>query len=136
MKKIFRNNRLIAIAFLTMFSSGAVMAATSDSINNRNPVELKFVGSFNNQTIFQLKVTGNPQFDDFSLIIRDIYGNSIYRENIKAENFSKKFLFDTDELGDETLQLEVYNRKTRQSVIYEINRQYKALQEIVINQIK
>lgn len=130
MKKIFRNNRLIAIAFFTVFTSGTVMAARTDTANN-TPIELKLIGSFNNQTIFQLKVAGDPVHDNYFLAISDTYGNCIYQENIRANSFSKKFLFDTDELGDDTLQLEVYNKKTKQSVVYEINRFYKPAQDIV-----
>ena len=135
MKKIFRNNRLIAIAFLTLFTTRATQAAITDGSNDV-PVQLRFIGSINNHSVFQLKVAGNTQQDDFTLTIRDTYGNSIYRENIKANNFSRKFLFDTDELGDETLKLEVYNRSTRQYVVYDINRQYSSMQNVVITEQK
>ena len=134
MKKIFNNSRLIAIAFFTVFTAmaPAVMANNSKDL----PVELKFVGNINNRTIFQLIVSGNSGNNDYSLIIRDPFGNSIYRENIKADNFTKKFLFDTDELGDDTLEFEIFSRKTNQSVRYKINRQTRFVEEVVVNAIK
>ncbi len=35
------------------------------------------------------------------IIIRDDVGNSLYRENIKGEIFSKNFLVNTEEMGDD-----------------------------------
>ena len=137
MKKIFNNGRLIAIAFFTVFTAASVPAAlANDSSSKDLPVELKFIGSINNQTIFQLKITGNTLQDDYTLIIRNETGNSIYRENIKAGSFSKKFLFDTEELGDETLLFEVICRKTNKSAVYRINRQYHYSEEVLVSKLK
>ena len=137
MKKIFNNGRLIAIAFFTLFTAAAIPAAlANDSNSNTLPVELKFIGSINNQTIFQLKISGNILNDDYSLIIRDETGNSIYRENIKAGSFSKKFLFDTEELGDETLLFEVLCRKNNKSVVYRINRKYHYKEEVLVSELR
>jgi len=119
MKKIFRNNRLIAIALLTMFSTAAAAAVTPDSGFSAKQVELKFTGNVYHQSVFQLKVNGLAG-DEFTVTIRDVHGNSVYRENISAGVFSKKFLFDTDELRDETVQFEVYNRKSKQTVLYRV----------------
>lgn len=135
MKKIFNNSRLIAIAFFTVFTAMSVPAAMAQA-NKDLPVELKYLGNINNRTIFQLIVSGNNLDNDYTLIIRDPFGNSIYRENIKADNFSKKFLFDTDELGDDTLEFEVYRRTTNQSVKYRINRQTRYVEEVAVNEIK
>ena len=135
MKKIFNNGRLIAIAFFTVFTAAAVPAAlANDSMSL--PVELKFIGSMNSQSVFQLKISGNTQHDDYSIIIMDEFGSLLYRENIKAENISKKFGFDTDKLGDESLLFEVYCRKTRRSVVYKINRQYHFREEILVSEQK
>ena len=131
MKKIFNNSRLIAIAFFTVFTAASAPAALA--INSKDlPVELKFIGSINSQSIYQLKISGNSTHDDYALTIRDEFGNSIYRENIKAGNFSKKFLSDTEELGDDTLFLEVFCRKTNKSVVYTINRQSQYAQYKII----
>jgi hypothetical protein len=135
MKKIFRNSRLIAIAFFTVFTAAAAPSASANHSKDL-PVELKFFGSINNQTIFQLNISGNDLQNDFTLIIRDETGNNIYRENIKAGNFSKKFLFNKDELGDDTLQFEVFCRNTGKSVVYEINRKYHTTDQLVVSELK
>ena len=135
MKKIFNNSRLIAVAFFTVFTAASAPAALANNSKDL-PVELKFIGSINSQSIFQLKISGNSTHDDYALIIRDEFGNSIYKENIKAGNFSKKFLFDTEELGDDTLLLEVFCRKTNKSVVYKINRQPRYVNELVLTELK
>jgi hypothetical protein len=135
MKKIFRNSRLIAIAFFTVFTGTAASSAPANTSYDV-PVEFKFIGSINNQTIFQLNISGNDLPNDYTLIIRDENGNNIYRENIKAGNFSKKFLFNKEELGDDTLQFEVFCRNTGKSVVYEINRQYNTTDQLVIRELK
>jgi hypothetical protein len=135
MKKIFRNSQLLAIAFFTVFTASAAPAVQANNSKDL-PVELKFVGSINNQTIFQLNISGNDEHNDFTIIIRDEFNNTIYRENIKADIFSKKFMFNKDELGDDTLQFEVFCRKTNQSVLYKINRQYRTTDELVVSELK
>ena len=135
MKKIFRNSRLLAIAFFTVFTASAAPAALANHSKDL-PVELKFIGSINNQTIFQLNISGDDMHNDFTIIIRDELNNTIYRENIKADTFSKKFLFNKDELGDDTLQFEVFCRQTNQSVLYKINRQYRTTDELVVSELK
>jgi hypothetical protein len=96
------------------------------------PVELKCTGIIENQLIFQLVFTGDKEQNEFTIYIRDEYGNSLYRENIKGENFSKKFLFYTDEIEDNTLTFEIISNKTRKSVIYLANRNSRFVQYIAI----
>src|ERR1700730_5804435 len=98
MKRVFKNNRLIAIAFFTVFSVAAAPAVMANGSNPAIPVELKLVGSIKNQPLFQLNFTGNAEENEFTIIIRDDAGNSLYRENIKGEVFSKKFLVNTEEM--------------------------------------
>ncbi len=138
MKKIFSNNRLIAIAFFTVFSvAAAPFAMAADSINNRRvmPVELKLVGNINNQPIFQLSYAGNAEQDEFTIVIRDEDGNSLYRENIKGESFTKKFLLNRDAIGDGALRFEIYSKKLSKTVVYEINQSTREVQDLVINKL-
>lgn len=135
MKKIFSNNRIIAFAFLTMFSIGAVSVAAAND-NKQVPAELKYIGNIKNHQLFQLTVAGDASLDDYSVRIFDEYGQVVYHENIKAGVFTKKFLFDADELRDSNLKFEVYCKKTRKSVVYEINQNTRQVVEMVVNEVK
>jgi hypothetical protein len=136
MKKIFSNNRLIALAFFTVFSVGMAPAVRSNDKNPVVPVELKFAGFIKNQPLFQLSFFGNPEQNEFTILIRDEYGNSLYRENIIGETFTKKFLLNTNEIGDNLVRFEIFCKKTRKSVTYEVNRNTRFEQEMVINELK
>ncbi len=122
MKKIFRNNRIIAIAFMTVFSATAFAVPKTGETEKDVPVSLSYAGTIQEQPLFQLSFYGNKENDDFTITIRDEWGNRLYRENIKAENFSKKFLLNTEEISDETLTFEIISNKTGKKVQYEVNR--------------
>jgi hypothetical protein len=136
MKKILRNSRLIAVAFITFFSTTAIHAGDSSIVKSAVPAELRYAGMVNNDPLFILEVAGNNEHDDFIIRISDKQGNNLYRENIKAENFSKKFLLNTEELGDETLLFEIISRKSNKSVIYEVTSKGRFVNETTVNLVR
>ncbi|MCY7309166.1 MAG: hypothetical protein LH619_00170, partial [Chitinophagaceae bacterium] len=74
--------------------------------------------------------------DEFTIIITDEGGNTLYRENIKGQNFTKKFLLNTEELGDNTVRFEVFCNNTKKSVMYEVNRNSRFVQDVAIYEMK
>jgi len=136
MNKIFRNNRLIAIAFFTAFSVAATPAAIANNNHDEIPVELKFIGIINDQQIFKLNFSGNNEENNFIINLKDESGNILYKENIKGEHFSKKFLFNNDEIAGELVRLEVISKMTNKIAVFEIKGQTRYVDEIVINKIK
>ncbi len=135
MKKVLSNNRLIAFAFFTVFTVAMSPAVMAGEKNPVVPVELKFAGLVNQQPLFQLIFSGSPLQDEFTISVTDEYGYSLYKENIKGESFTKKFLLNTDEIGDNTLRFEIYCNKTKKSVAYEVNRNTRFVQEMVIKEV-
>ena len=137
MKKIFSNNRLIAIAFFTVFSVAIGPAAMAHGKGpGQSPIELKYLGKAGDQPMFQLNINGNAEENQFTITVKDEYDNSLYSENIKAETFSKKFLLNTDEMGYAPVKFEVYSRKSRKTVVFEVVRNRHYQDEMVINTIK
>jgi hypothetical protein len=137
MKRVFKNNRLLAIAFFTVFSVAAMPAVLANGGDKTKiPVELKLIGSVKNKPLFQLNFNGNPEDNEFIIIIRDDVGTSLYRENIKGEVFSKNFLVNTEEMGDASITFEVFSRKTNKNVVYEIRNNNHLVEETVISQVK
>jgi len=136
MKKIFSNNRLIAFAFFTVFAVAAAPAAIAGEKNPVVPVEMKFSGYIKNQPLFQLNFSGNSEQNEFTIIVSDEFGTSLYQENIKGENFTKKFLLNTEEIGDNTLRFEIFCNKTKKSVTFEVNRNSRWVQDLAISEVK
>ena len=135
MEKIFRNNRLIVIAFFTAFSVASVQHAKAADNDITIPVEMKFMGHLNNQLLFKLNFAGNAEQNELTIIIRDEQNTTLYRENIKGENFSKSFLLNADELGDNKLTFEIISKKSKKSVVYEVNRKTSVAEEMTVSKL-
>jgi hypothetical protein len=133
MHKIFSNNRIIVIAFFTVFSIAAAPAASASDSTGNVPVELKYIGVINKQPLVQLVFSGNADENEFTIIIRDENGIALYREAIKGENFYKKFLLNNDEIGNGTLRFEVISKKTNKTAVFEVTRESRFVNEMVVS---
>lgn len=116
-----RKNRIIVLAFFTVFSVGS-SRAMAEGNNKGLSVELKYAGDIHNQPHYRLAVSGNTDLHPFTVNIRDQFNNLLFSENIQGENFTKSFVLNTNEIGDETICFEIVNKATKQSLTYEINR--------------
>jgi len=134
MKKIMSNNRILALLFFTVFSAAAVQTTFASDKTPAIPVALKYLGNVRNQPMFQLDFNGTAAQNEFTILITDAGGNTLYRENIRGEKFSKKFLLNTDELGEDQLNFTIYCRNTKGSVQYSVNRHTRTLQEVVVKE--
>ncbi|HET9823786.1 MAG TPA: hypothetical protein VFP87_00555 [Chitinophagaceae bacterium] len=121
MEKIFSNKRIVLIAFFTVFSTTAVLP-DADPGDHSVPVELRFVRWVKNQPIFELDFAGNPRNDEFKIVVKDERDEILYTQNIKGENFSKSFLLNTDEIGNESLMFEIVSKKLNVVRQFRVNR--------------
>ncbi|MBP8244899.1 MAG: hypothetical protein KAX45_10195 [Chitinophagaceae bacterium] len=133
MKKIFRNTSLIAVAFLTIFSVAA-KAAPVDPTNPVVPAALKYAGMLKENPVFELSVDG--QSDDYTISIADINGNRLYSEKIRGDKFTKRFLLNAEELGDDKLYFTVYSRNSNKYAVYEISSNTRYISETTVNLVK
>lgn len=133
MKKVFMNNRLIAIALITIFSLASVSAQHSNGINPKAPIDLKYLGVVKEHALFELRYSGDKVEDEIRVVIMDIYGNTLFSENIRGTEFSKRFLLNKDEIIETPLRFLVSSRKTKETKVFEINRNVQFVEEIVIN---
>ena len=136
MKKVFSNNRIILIAFFTVFTLTASTVAQAKDSAGSVPVELKYLGNVKDQPLFQLNFFGSPVENEFVITIRDNYGNSLFRETIKGEVFSKKFLLNTDVMGDESVKFEILGRKSKKTTVFEVNKNTTYTEEMAIVTLK
>lgn len=135
MKKIIRNSRIIAMAFITIFS---VAAKASEPVNTNpvTPVELKYAGMVKNNPVFELSIAGKNGEDVYTISITDVYGNILYTEKIKAEAFTKRFLLNIEELGEEKLYFKVAGKKISKTAVYEIGNTTRSVSETTISQLQ
>ena len=129
------NTRVIAVALATIFTVGFTSAALATDGKNVIPVELKYLGKFKNQPLFELNFT-NSEAGEFTVVIRDEYGTTLYKENVKAGTTSKKFLVNTEELGNVNLEMEIIGKKSDKTVVFAINQNSRIVEDVVVNKLK
>lgn len=129
------NNRLIAIAFMTVFTAAMAPVTFANDNNPALAAEVKFIGKVQNNPVFQLTVAGTGEQDDYVISIRDEYGNTLHSENVKAVGFTKKFMLNLDEFSDYNIQFYVSSKKTKKSVLYTVNNSTRNFEEVVVSKI-
>ncbi|HEY6502844.1 MAG TPA: hypothetical protein VIZ28_02605 [Chitinophagaceae bacterium] len=133
--KTMINPRLIAIALVSLFTVAFTAPALANDDKKVIPVELKFIGNIKNQPLFHMTFTGTEE-SVFSIVVRDEYGNVLYREKVKGGTFTKKFLLNTEELGDAELKFEVSGKDFEKPVVFEINKYTRFVEDVIVNKVK
>jgi hypothetical protein len=125
---------LMAVVALTLAFSTTTLANGEKNPKN-STIELKFIGHYENQPVFLLNLN-NAEEDEFSITFRDDYVNVLYSGKVKGSNISKKFMLNTEEIGDNVLNVEVKAKKNDKAEIYQINRNRSYVDETVVNKVK
>lgn len=133
--KTMINTRLIALALVALFTVAFTAPALANDEKKVIPVELKFIGNIKSQPLFHMTFNSSEE-SEYTIIVRDEYGNVLYKENVKGGVFTKKFLLNTEELGDAELKFEVTGKNYEKPVVFEINKQSRFVQDVVVNKVK
>lgn len=128
------NTRLIAIAFVALFTVAFTAPALANDEKKIIPVELKFIGNIKNQPLFHMSFNSTEQ-SEYTITVRDEYGNVLYKDKVKGGIFTKKFLLNTEELGDAELVFEVTGKNYEKPVVFEINKYTRYVEDVVINKV-
>jgi hypothetical protein len=103
--------------------------------NVTNSIEVKHIGNYENQPIFQLNLT-TAEADEFTITLRDSDGNVLYADKVKGTNITKKFLLTTQEIGDNLVTIEVKAKKNAKADVYTINRKQNLIEEMYVTKVK
>ena len=121
---------IVAIAMVTVASFFYTPAAKANDGGKIVPVELRYVGTLQNQPLIQLDFSGGKAENEFSISIADQNGVVLYSDNVRGEKFSKQFLLDTDDLGNAVLSFTITGLKSGKTVTYKVSRKTTAVQEM------
>lgn len=138
MKKIFMNNRVFAIALVTLFTAAFAGSATATEKKPALPAEVKFVGKVQNNPVFELKVPGTGVQEEYIISVRDEYGNVLHIETVKAAGFTKKFMINMEENNDEpnfSLQFNISTRSSKKTAQYTVNSNTRNVEEVVVTRL-
>jgi hypothetical protein len=125
---------MVMALFIAFSLSLSVSAIANGGTHEKSATELKFIGSVDNQPLFQLNLN-NAEEDTYIISISDVYGNLLYSDRVKGINISKKFRFNTDEMGDETLRVKVRSAKSNKLEVYEIKRNSRVIEEATVSKL-
>lgn len=136
MKTIITHARLALIAIVALFTVTLAQATpTTGTEKNPSGVEFKFIGNHKNQPVLELSFN-NPEEVEFTVEVVDEYNTVLYKDVVKANNTTKKFLLNTEELGNVGLRFHITGRKSNKTVVYEVNRSARMVEDLVVNKIK
>ncbi len=133
MKKSMISARILAIGLAAILTTGFnANARTNDDKKDKRtiPVEMKFIGSMDNKPVFEMTFTNDDQ-SDFTITVRDSYSAVLYKTTVHGANISRKFLLNTEELGDVPLTFEV-SSKTHKTAVFEVNKYSRVVEDVVV----
>ena len=104
-------------------------------INPNQQVELKYAGSIENNPVYRLNLINKDQKGTFLVSISDQYGVILYRESVSVANFSRKFLINRDELGNEPIRVEISFSGDKKVLLFEINSTTRTQTENTVTQL-
>ncbi len=129
----FRNS---LIAVITLFATALTTTVNATDDKNAASIELKFIGNLKDKPVFELSILSPGTEKEFVLNIRDENGNSLYKETLKADVTSKKFMVNTDEINlDEVLRFEITGKESKKTYIYEVNQNSRYIAETLVNKV-
>jgi hypothetical protein len=134
MKTTIKNYGIAAL-FVAISLVSATAVKANDEGKTASTIELRFIGNLENQPVFQLNVP-NAEQDEFTITFRDQYGNVLYADRLKGTNITKKFLLNTDEIGNDLVSVEVKTKKSGKSEVFKINRNVSYVNETVVKKIQ
>lgn len=134
MKNVKLNLRLSLLVALFTMSFAAPAFAFAGNDNDKVAVELSYVGNLNDKPVYQLNLK-NLEAGEYTIVIRDAFGEVLYKEKVKGTSITRKFQLE-NELTEDNLRFEIVNRNNNVSSVYEINKSSRLVEEVVVNKIK
>lgn len=133
--KAFKNVLTITAFFAFLLVSGNVKANDEGGKFKNPSVEIKYLGSVDFKPIFKVEFN-NEEAGDFYLSLKDDSGNTFYSELVKEKKYSKKFQFDNMDVDGMSFTLVLRSKKGTSAQVFEINKNVRQVEDIVIAKIK
>ena len=130
MKTKITNYGTMALFIAFSFMTTTILAG--EKYSGSPSADLKYIGVVQNNPVFQLDLN-STEVKNYTIAIKDLDGNTLYKENVKAKNVSRKFALDVDYIDDEVLKVEVYADKNRKPEVFTIKRNTRFVEEATIS---
>ena len=134
MKKVLFNTRMASFALVLSLAVAVATPALANNGENPSGVQLKFIGNLKNQPVFQLSFASAVE-SEYTVTVRDHENNILYKDVVKP-NSNNKFLLHTEELGEQPVTFEIGGKKAEKSVVFEVNKNSRTIQDVVVSQVR
>lgn len=119
-------------AVMALFTIGTVLSANAQE--GTNPVAIKYMGAVGSKPVFQVEFD-NQSEEEILVVLKDTEGNTLYSEKFQGKRFSKRFQLDRIE-EDAAVTLSLTNRKDRQTQQYQINHNFRMVQDVTVTRLR
>lgn len=134
MKQAMNKTKMITMGLITFFTMGLTHPTMATGINE-NPVEIKFLGSFENHPVFLLNLN-NEDGEQYSVTIKDANNHVLFTEKTNQADFSRRYKLDIEESEFRApgfqLRVEVTSLSTKQTQVYKISTVSHVIEDVVI----
>ncbi|MGN6166119.1 MAG: hypothetical protein ACTHOF_16410 [Flavisolibacter sp.] len=106
----------------------------ADGNNTEKPALVKYVGTINDQVVFQLSYD-NKEGQSFYITVKDADGIILYNGKFNEKNFSKQFRFYKSELGNADLLFTLTAQNEKQSQTFKVATTSRIVEEVVVTKL-
>lgn len=135
MKRVLKTTNIVTFLLFTILTTAVASVTFANDSTTAIPSELKYLGVSNGKLVFQLNINGTGVENNLSVAIIDNAGNILYKENVKGEKLSKRFLINSDLVDENELKFQITDGKSNEKVVYQINQTAHMIQDVVINKL-
>lgn len=130
-----RINILKTFGFIALFSFLFVpVTLLAEETKPVLPVDITYVGNIDYSPVFQISFD-NQEGSEVNLILRDEDGNIIFSEVVKDKKYARKIQLQGLD-RDVKLTLTLRSKKSTQSQVFQINKNTRIVEDVVVAKVQ
>jgi len=126
--------RNIFLASVLMLGIVTSVKAQDSNKSNASVVEIKYLGSVDNQPVFQVEFDNLKQ-ENVHVSITDENGTELFGGKFREKKFSKKFKFEKLDTDPFKLRFTLTSENEKLSQVFEVNTKVWTVQDVVITKL-
>ena len=126
--------RNIFLAAILMLGIVPAVKAQDSNKANASVVEIRYLGSVDNQPIFQVAFDNEKQ-ENVHVSITDENGIELFGGKFKEKRFSKKFRFEKLDTDPFKLKFTLTSENEKLSQVFEVNTKVWTVQDVVVTKL-
>ncbi|ANH83652.1 hypothetical protein A8C56_02175 [Niabella ginsenosidivorans] len=126
--------KVLSIALAAILATTATTVFANDG-GADNPIELKYINTKAQLPIYQLRLN-NLSKGSYAIAIKDETGSLLYNETVAGAKIVRNYQFDAELPADTQLTFEVSNLKDNTVKVYNVSKNTKVVEDVVVNEVK